>query len=171
MALGTTLSLVVEPDGSLQKTIPVSQTSKWITCIDATGADDADANPITDPTAEITAATRKLIDKKGDRGTHLRFRLVYDDGISAITAPKLAVFGRTGTQQWQRLVTKGGSTQVTLTPDTTNDCSDGTLNYTTPLLNDHTVDTDGCDQFLVGIETALAATGTVTTAYVEVKII
>lgn len=175
MALGTTIDVSSNyGDTDAQFVAQSGIVSKWFTVIDAGGADDQDAATITDPAAEITAATRKKITTKG-RGNHLALRLVYDDGVSAVTNPSLAVFGRVetaaGTELWERLRTLGNSRTVALAVDTTNDASDGTLNYTDVVLEDTVVDLNGCDEILVGVETAFAATGTVTSAYVQGKIL
>jgi hypothetical protein len=82
------------------------------------------------------------------------------------------VFGRTGSDAWQLLYSKGGNLVETLTVDTTNDARDGTFNYTTPSFSTHAWDRLGCEELIVGIQTALAgSTGSVATATVQAKFI
>ena len=173
MAIGTDSSFEQEQTRTHVKEIvrPVQIECKWDTMIDAGGPNTQDASTITDPDAEITNSTSHIFAIKG-RGTTLRLRLMYDDGISSVTSPIINVFGRFSSDEvWQRLQNKSGDTNVTLTVDTTNDVSDGTFNFTLVDADDHAFDLDGCAQVLVGIKTALAATGTVTTATIQGKVI
>lgn len=158
-------------------------TSEWQTVIDATGVDaTADASPILTPSASITRSTRHVFSRPPGCGTYLRLRLKYDDGITGPTSPVVKVFGRTistagpdapsGTAgPWQILRNVAGNLNATLSIDLPNDAQDGEFSYTTPTANDHSWDVDGCGEFLVGIETALSATGTVNTATIEAKFV
>ena len=119
----------------------------------------------------VTAAVDvgPIINRSG--GTHLRIRMVYDDGLSVSQAPIVKVFGRTGsTQVWQLLKSAAGNLRETISTAST-DVTDGTFNYTTPDQSIHTWDCDGCEQLLIVVETALAGTGTVNTAFLQVKFI
>ena len=147
----------------------------WQTLIPAGGMDDQDAATITDPTAEIEGganAANRYVLKVRQKGTTLRMRMKYDDGLTGITDPKIKVFGRyNAAEQWQILKTKDNALNATMTTVLASDVSDGTFNWTTPDPNKHSFDLDGVDEVAFGVETALAATGDVTTATLEVKVI
>lgn len=172
MALGTTIQM---NHNALvgQHVAPVSLFSPWYAAIAATGVDDQDAATITNPTTQITASTRKLLRRSS--GSLLTFSLQYDRTLTSITAPVIKVFGRKragdgeSDGRWELLKNKNGDLAITLTPAST-DVDDGTYKYTTVDMTNHVVDTQGCDEFLVGIETALAgSTGVATTAVLNVR--
>lgn len=158
---------------------PIQIPAKWFTIIDAgvagvslSGLEQQDAAALTDPDAEITNSTTHLF-KVGRQGTTLLLRMKYDDGLSAITDPVLRVFGRyDSTEPWMMLNQKGGADNATVTMQTAStDVSDGTDNWTDVDEDDHSFDLRGCDEILVGVQTALAATGDPTLASLEAKII
>jgi hypothetical protein len=161
------------------KILPVSASSKWFTVITAGGMDDQDAATITNPTTEITLSTRNIVlrgwqDDGTDgpnEGVLLIVRLAYDDGLTSITDPVIKVFGRDNDDEvWTLLETVGGTVTATIATAAT-DVTDGTMLYTTPDLSADAWDTQGCRQILIGVETALAGTGTVTTAYLQAKLL
>lgn len=171
MALGSNVTAVFNPTDGLYEVYPASLTAQWVTIIDAGGADDQDAATITNPTTQIVLSTRHIL-LRGNQGTILLLRLVYDDGLTSITNPVVKVFGRSlSTEIWQLLKTKAAALTGTLTTATSTDVTDATNNYTTPDYDTQSWDCLGCAEILVGIQTALAATGTVTTAYIQAKII
>src|SRR5688572_3929372 len=146
----------------------ISITSAWVTAIDAGGMDAADNASITNPTTQITATDHRII-RRNSGGTTLLVRLVYDATLTAITNPVIAVFGRTNGQDWQRLLNNAGATAATLTTDSA-DVSNGTYKFTHPSTTDHAWDCMGCDEFLIGVQTAMSgSTGTATTAYLQAK--
>lgn len=151
---------------------PAHTTMAWATAIAATGADDLDNAAITNPTTQITGSTRYLItidqSKKG-AGNFICFRLAYDDGLTSITNPVIAVFGReSSSDTWMRLPNRAGGISCTLTTAVT-DVTDGTLCYTMPDPEEHVFERGGCEQFLIGTEVALAGTGTTSNAIVQYK--
>jgi len=166
--LGSTRTLAFDYDGFVS--YPVSGTARWVTAIDSGGADDQDAATITNPTTEITASTRHIPNRNFKSGTTLVVRLAYDDGAGTLTNPVIRVFGRSGSDAWQVLRNKSGSLTATITTATSTDPADGTYKYTVPDLNDNAWDCQGCDQILIGIETAFAAgSGTAANAFVQAK--
>lgn len=168
MALGDPVNANTDTGNS---STPQSMTARWNTVIDAGGLDDADAATITDPDAEITTSNRHILNRQG-KGTLLLLRAVYDDGVSGVTSPVVQVFGRADdSEPWTCLANKAGDFKVTITFDTTNDASNGTLNFTNPDWTNHVWDCQGCEQLLVGVATAASGTGTFTTAYLEAKVI
>lgn len=173
MAIGSPIILRKCPDNLYGAVSPCSINSHWETAIDAGGMDDQDAAVITNPDTQIILSTRHPI-HKGLVGTQLLFRLVYDDGLTAITDPIVKWFGRTGDSQvWQLLKNRSGGITTTITTqasdDGATDVTDGTFLYTTPDYETQAIDCLGCDTFFVGLETALAGTGDVTTAFLQVK--
>jgi len=155
-------------DNPVQTTRPAQFAAAWKTAAVAGIINVQDASTITDPDAEITGATNKTF--FSIVGTLLRVRVMYDDGVSSITNPIIKLFGRLNDgDKWQIMQNMDEQIRTTITLDTTNDISNGTVNWTLADLNAHTFDKDGCEEFLLGVEVALAATGTVTTATVEFK--
>lgn len=158
-----------------QLTVPVSITSTWFTAVDATGPNTQDASTVTNPTTQITAAAKRLCETKG-RATRATFRLKYNQDVSTPTSPVIAVFGRTrvGATEvgpWERLWTLGATATATLTLDTTNDVTDGSYKTTSSTLESQTFDLMGCNEFLVGVQTAFAASGgTVNDSTIECKL-
>jgi hypothetical protein len=125
-----------------------------------------DAATITNPTTQITRAGTNLLTVQG-RGTFLIVRLAYDDGLTSITNPTVKVFGRGNSgEPWRILRTRGGALSAQLLTAAT-DATDGTLDYTTPDLTTNVWDLQGCDQILIGVEVALAGTGTVSNSRIE----
>jgi hypothetical protein len=121
---------------------------------------------ITNPVTQITRSGTSLLTTQG-RGTFLVVRLAYDAGLTAITAPTVKVFGRGNSgEPWRILRTRGGALNAQLLTAAT-DATDGTLDYTTPDLTTNVWDLQGCDQILVGVEAALAGTGTTSNARIE----
>lgn len=169
-AIGTD-ELATKANGTLYA--PASTTMAWETAIAAGGVDDQDAATITNPTTQITASTRYLLTlpaNKQGAGTFITVRLAYDDGLTGITDPVIAVFGRMDASDvWMRLPNRAGGSTCTLTTAAT-DVTDGTLLYTMPSAETSTFYRFGCEQFLVGVETPLAGTGTTSNAIVQVKV-
>lgn len=169
MALGTSISADSQPRhaGSV---CPVSLTAPWVTVIDAGGPAVQDAATIQNPDVSITAATRHIFNR-GGWGTNILVRLGYDDGLTTITNPVIKVFGKTGSGAWQILPNKAGSATITLTTAAATDVTDGTLLYTSVDMDDQQIDSQGCEQILIGVQTALAGTGVVSNSVIQVKLI
>lgn len=165
MALGTERNLLANFRG--EQVAPCSLSSNWIDAIDAGGVATQDAASITNPDSEITAVTRHTLSRQNSAGTLLRLRLGYSGTPSA--DPVLAVFGRSGTDAWERLVNKSGGSSATLTTAASTDVTDGTLKYTA-VGDGQTFDCQGCDELLVGVQTAFAGSATAD-AIVQAKII
>lgn len=170
MALGSSIQSLSAPTRGYQTVAPVSMTSGWQTLIDAGGVTVQDAATITNPTTQITASTRHIFQRKS-AGTNLILRMKYDDGLTTITSPVVKVFGRTGGGAWEVLKSRAAALTATLTATTATDSQDGTYSYTVVDFSTQAWDCLGCEEILVGIETALAATGTTSTATIEGKFI
>jgi len=153
-----------------QLVTPISLTSGWVQAITAGGPATADESRIVNPDGSIDIASRRILKRGGRGGTYLAVRLGYDDGLTSITNPKVAVFGRTGTEAWQRLLSRASADSATLTTSASNDSTDGTLKYTNVDPSNHVFDMMGCD-ILIGVETALNGSTTVlTNSIIEVKV-
>lgn len=171
MALGDSIEVVGSPTRGFEAVTLYSMTSAWQTIIDAGGPAVQDAATITNPTTQIVASTAHLFQRRA-KGTNLILRLGYDDALTSITDPIVKVFGRTGsTDVWQILKTKSGSITCTLSTAPTTDTTDGTLRYTTPDSSTTTFDCFGTEEILVGIQTALAGTGTTNNSIIQAKFI
>jgi hypothetical protein len=122
---------------------------------------------ITNPATQITRSGTSIV-RSDSGGTFLVVRLAYDDGLTGITNPIVKVFGRASlSEPWRLLRNRAGSLSASLATAST-DATDGTLDYTTPDLSTNVWDVQGCDQFIIGVETALAGTGTTSNATVQV---
>ena len=163
MALGTAVD--VKPIKSFHHGLvrPTQITVPWVEIIRDGGVELLDgASPIENPDTEIVRGTTSILNV-GQAGTKLRLRLKYDDGITDApnpfsTDPTFEVFGRYGSDPWQRLPDLCGNTIITISGDKAgssesgqNDVTDGADMYTHPHPANHTVDMDGCDQILVGV--------------------
>lgn len=149
---------VSESDG--QVTVPVSSISDWATIIDAPGLATADAATIVNPATEIVTSTTHLLVRDRGVGTTLLLRIKYPSAATLTTDAKVKVFGRVrGTDGsvggWSLLRNRSGSISRTIPIDTTNNQGDGTSRWTTPDWDQDAWDCQGCNEFLVGIETAL----------------
>jgi len=170
MALGTTIGMTSEPVGDTIVVLPVSLSSRWKNIIDPGGMDDQDAATITNPTTQITLGTRKIFKRRAN-GTTLLVSLAYDDGLTSITNPVIKLFGRyDSTEAWRVVLTKGGSLTATFAVAST-DSTDGTNLYTPANYDTIAWDCLGYEEFVMGVETALAGTGDATTAYLQGKFI
>lgn len=176
MALSSSVNFQIqETDAKLIAAI--SLTSDWQTMIAANdgsdgGPESADAATITNPTTQITKATRRIYLRQGKAGMFLVLRLGYDDALTVTVDPVVAVFGRKNSSgKWERLRNRAGALTGTLATDITNDVTDGTLKYTTVHHDNNMWDVLGCNEILVGVQTALAGTGTTTNSIVEGKVI
>lgn len=174
MALSATIEAgkVLSSSGS----VPQSITAKWQTVMTAGGPAALDATTINSPTSQITASTRAIFSCMGT-GTTILVRLGYDGTLTAITNPVIKVFGRTGAAEtWQVLKNRAGgmSSTITLLPTSTDtiDTVAGPLTYTAPDYTTLAFDRLGCEEILIGIETALAgSTGVTNTSILQVKLI
>lgn len=165
MALSTTVGFDV--DSIAPAMVPCSLTSRWTVAITAGGPASQDAASITNPTTQITASTRRILKRNKMNGTLVMVRLGYSGTPS--TSPIIGVWGRTGTDVWQRLINKSSGTAPALTTAASTDVTDGTLKYTSAS-EDHTFDCVGCEEILIGVETAFA--GSVTAdSIIQAKII
>lgn len=170
MALAETIDLKTDHDG--QATYPGSMSAAWRTVADSGQPASQDGSgTINNPDTAITGANNRIFRRQRERGTILRIRAGYDDGLTGITDPVINVFGRKDeNDSWQRLPNLDGDTDVTL-ETATDDVEDGTLKYTTAKRTTHSFDTDGCNEFLIGTKTALAGTGTTSNSVYQVKIV
>jgi hypothetical protein len=170
MALGNTLTLPVNFRGSKDGQVaPCSLSSNWITVIDSAGVATQDASAITNPDTQITRAAVHIIRRENHAGTTLTLRMAYTGTPNAV--PSLAVFGRSGSDGWQRLKSKSGANAAVLTHAASSDVTDGTLKYT-EVTDAQRFDCDGCDEFLIGVETAYSVSaGSTTGTLVQAKMV
>lgn len=133
-----------------------------------------DAALITDPEGQITDSSRKIIRRDNRMGTLLGVRMKYAHSGTVLTNPVTKVFGRTaggaGTAQWQLLLSRLRSETCTILTSASDINISGTK-FTTPDTDAHYFDTQGCNEFLIGVEVKLTVTGTASDAALQVKII
>ena len=135
--------------------------------------------PITEPEA-MTLGSRRLLTRDGRMGTLLGLRMTYNTGLTNIVSPVVKVFGRVRTLTatgetvgpWQLLKNRLGDLSVPLTVASTDVIVTASgPKATTPDPFGHYWDCQGCNEFLVGVEIAMSATGKITKAALEAKII
>jgi hypothetical protein len=147
--------------------------SPWQTVLDPGGPASQDAATITNPTTQVVKASTHLFRCKAN-GTLVIARLGYDAGLTGVTSPIVKLFGRyNSSDDWQILQTKAGLITATLTVATSTDVTNGTLKYTTPDQALHTWDRLGCEELLLGIQTALAGggSGVTSNSIIQLKLI
>ena len=153
--------------------IPVQLLGRWIVLHDLPNT--ADAATITDPDTEIAGADNRIYTVH--EGTRLKLRLRYDDADTQSTDPVVKVFGRfndgTSADPWENLVDLCNSLTSALAVVEATDVSDGTNNWTAPHVTSNTFNLNGCNQVLVGVQTALVLGGgpTYASARIEGKFI
>lgn len=191
MAVGSAVPLITQtqlgqlPPASTAIHVP----NAWVTVCDAPETADNGGSHVVNPSG-ITRSALSIFDTKG-LGAAILLRLKYDDGLTNITDPVVQVFGSAvapsgqvqtnenglggyhltelGTPtDWQPLFDRNGTHAITLTTAASTDQADstGTFLYTVPV----EVDLAGCRWVLVTVKTALAATGTVNTSTIDVKL-
>lgn len=155
-----------EPSVAVETT-PASVNSSWYEVCDTISTQDSAT--VTIPSGVTDYATRIIT--APSHCTQVLLRCKYDDEVTSVTGqPKVKVFGRFNEgDNWMTLENKDGDIAIVLTVDTTNDVDPGDYRYTLVKETKHHIDLKGCNQFIVCVETALAATGTVSTATVEAK--
>lgn len=154
----------VRQDGPANKhtVVPVSLSADWTWAINAAstgqGLDAADASPITNPTTQITNLRSRILRAVGG-GTNLAVRLSIPTAATITTSCSIAVFGRCGDNgEWQRLRNRNNLPSATFTLPA-SPVVNGTRKSTEVDNLNHIFDCQGCDQFLIGNETALALSG------------
>lgn len=185
LAVFAAVSFAMAPTSTIDPTsrfpgtplIPVSVESNWTTVVSA-GLGTADAATITNPETQINRDTSKIFYRAG-KGTTLRVRVAYDAALTVTTPLKYKVFGRarittpagiTVLDPWQVLASGASAISRTAAFSATTDATDGTMKYTLSDIFLDSFDSDGCTEFVIGIETALGGSGgVVTTARIEAK--
>ena len=149
----------------------------WFTVISAGGIATADAATITTVESTVTATTHKVIHTENLEFEYVQLRLRYDPTLTGITSPTVKLFGRrrhssTVVDAWQVLKNRAGNIAATLAATPATDAQDGGLSESPVDALETTFHYGGCNEFVVGVETALAGgTGVTTTALVEMKLV
>lgn len=162
--------------------VPIS--SGWLTCITAGAVATQDASTITN-TSSIDG-TKKLRIVLPDGAEHFQIRLCYDTATTAITTNLgIKVFGRrlydpytpTGTGDgWQIIQNRNQVSSVTVTaaPTTDLDTTIGSTSYSTTTVDEfaHVFNAKGCNEIVIGVETAFSPTdGVATGAILQIKLV
>lgn len=151
--------------------VPVSLINRWYTLwaaglpatVDNSGA------TIQNPETQINQTNHPIF-QKNNFGTNIMIRLGYDDALTVTANPVIKVYGRTTTQTWQTLKNKSSSLTTTLITAPTTDDWDATLFYTVPDETSSAWDCTGCNEILVGLQTALAGTGVTNNSILQIKV-
>lgn len=170
MAISPTKVLLSVENTNVKLVAPVSVVSAWATVIDAGGMDAADAETITNPDTGITASDHHYCKRGGRAGTTLLVRMGYEGTPS--TDPAIKVFGRgSSSDPWMVLPSVATTISNTLTTNATTDVTDGTYKYTA-ISTATRFDCLGCEEFLIGVETAYAVSaGSAATAFLQAKLV
>jgi hypothetical protein len=127
--------------------------------------------------SQIVDGSRQVFSRAGRFGTRLSLRVRYSSSGTVVTPPVFKVFGRYKSledtaAEWQTLVNASEQQSVTIAPAATTDLYlVGGDRVTTVIPSKHVFDTQGCNEFLIGVETKIVFTGgSPTTAALEVKI-
>lgn len=167
MALADNVFLRYNTDA--QPVAPSAILSPWATVIAAGGPANQDAASITNPDTQITAATTSIIQREAI-GTLLALSLGYDDALTSITDPIVKVFGRYDeNRRWELVPNLAGDLAKALATAAT-DVADGTLKYTTVNAENHVWNVGAFNQLLVGVETALAGTGSTSNSIIQARL-
>lgn len=154
--------------------VPVSGIASWTTVIPAGGVDGQDnSGTVTNPASHISNYSSRIFKKESAFGTLVKLRIRYEAANKPSTDPIVALFGRTrfptgDASTWELLRNKSAGVSATLVTATT-DAGDGDNEASVPG-DGQTFDTNGCNEFVVGVLTAAAGTN-IATATVEAKII
>lgn len=129
-----------------------------------------DASLITDPNSQIIEASRQIFSRGNRPGGWLALRMRYSSGFTITQTPIARVFGRVDAiSEWQALVSVRGELGIEFVP-AASDLESGGPKLTTVSLTDHVLDTQGCEQFLVGVQARLeVSSGTPSKACLEVR--
>lgn len=155
--------------------MPVEPHTSPFTMIAAGGADDQDnSGTYTNPESHTSGSGRQIAKFTPNMSKYVMFRLKRDDGDTVTGTPVGRPMGRRLVPQgtspetyavgpWERLRKSDGSTSHTFTTSS-DDAADGTWQYTdwSPLF-----DRNGCDEIIIGLTTAYAATGSSALATIE----
>lgn len=173
------VSLHIKSDVNAQPVAPCSIICDWQQ-VGSNGylslADTLHNGVILKPQTDIADESRQLIRRDNRMGTLLGLRM-HHAVASNIASPTVKVFGRVvglaaSTGPWQVLKNRLGDIAVPLVARPTSDIYDlsSVGQYTVSDPEGHYFDTQGCNEFLVGVELALTGTS-VTLSALEAKII
>jgi len=149
----------------------------WFTVITAGRVATADAATITTVESTVTNSAHKVIHTENHEFDYVQLRLRYDPTLTGITSPIVKLFGRrrhssTVVDAWQVLKNRAGNLSASLAATPATDAQDGGLAESPVDSLETTFHYGGCNEFVVGVETALAGgTGVTTTALVEMKLV
>lgn len=152
------------PESNVERAIPVSPSTDWVTLRAAATVNAADnsGNTILDPNTSITTSSKLRV---GSAGTGVLIRLNYLSS-ALTTAPVIQVFGFDQNGVPMRLYDATGSHELTLAADATNDIDDSVNAYTVH----KQLDAKGCKWIVVGVKTA-GAGGAAATAVIQGRVI
>lgn len=164
---------VRDPTGPRSRVEVVSPTSDWVTVLAAGGiATAGNAGNRVTTLAQILAHGSCLIHRVGGRGSQMKVRLGYDDGIADADVgadPVVQVFGVDAAGAFWPLRTPLDQDEITLEVLDTDYVEDGTLKYTAPQ-QEQTVDLEGAEWVVVIPKTAMVAAGKdLTNGVVQIK--
>lgn len=167
MALSNPRTFITITQGA--PTFEIRPASPWTVAVGPGGPSVQDAGTITNPDSQITDATRRIVRREGIHGNACVVRMKYDSNLTGITPAIVKLFGRASPNDaWELLYTRSGNLTATLADDSA-DVDDGDFKYTTVHPNDHVWESAGCDEFLLGVEQALAGSGVVNNSEILIR--
>lgn len=140
---------------------PVSIISPWIDLVTDPTVTDTPAVP-----SGITRVGQNLLDN-GGQGTTALIRCKYPAGLTGITNPIVCAVGLDENNVPAFLLNAAGDKEFTLTITPASDVQDSDGMHYTPWVE---IDMQACRWMLVPVKTALAATGSLENATIQVKV-
>lgn len=148
---------------------------KYTTLLGAGRCTTQDAATVVNPESSLTTTYHKVVNFGHDNDfTHVSLQFGYDPSLTGITNMTGALFGRHravdgSVDNWRVLRNRGGNRSCTFACVAATDTQDGSLCRTEVDESEHVFFRDGCNEFVWGVETAFAGTGTTTTAVLNIK--
>lgn len=172
MARSSSITGTYQATGGQVPSLPMSISAPWSAWV-LQDLSTIDAATITNPETQITAATRRTWLRQFV-GTSLQVQAVYPRAATLKTTdPIVVVFGRSivgGTAlPWNLLVNDNGDSQITVEIDPTNDADDGSTYKYSTVKSTNWLDSQGYDEFLLGLVRAAVLDVSVATGFMRLR--
>jgi len=172
MARSLSIYGTYQATGGQIPSLPMSISAPWSAWV-LQDLSTIDAATITNPETQITAATRRTWLRQFV-GTSLQLQAVYPRAAALKTTDPLAlVWGRSivnGTAlPWNLLTNDNGDSQITIEIDPTNDADDGSTYKYSTVKSTNWIDSQGYDEFIVGLARAAVLDVSVATGFIRLR--
>ena len=172
MARSSSIYGTYQATGGQVPSLPMSVSGPWSAWV-LQDLSTIDAATITNPETQITASTRRTWLRQFV-GTSLQLQAVYPRAAALKTTDPLAlVWGRSivnGTAlPWNLLTNDNGDSQITIEIDPTNDADDGSTYKYSTVKSTNWIDSQGYDEFIVGLARAAVLDVSVATGFIRLR--